>query len=289
MNTRIKVKEKEKNEGIPSTKGTDHVRFTWEDYRGEGDSEGLSRGILVFSDEMNMTGEGMGIGSIAVKKKGHTYFSARNATREVENGIIEKTFYLDTWRAWAQNGRTSPCLTRFMEYAANLYMAIPSLQSLLFLRSPLYGTLSIHPVLEQIPPVARARFRYGFTHGRIDVSCTIQSCDGDLPRVFLLNELGGDIFCRSVRNGSPAPPPSGWRAYTDHSSVLCSQHRDICFRLSDVVVGCNASFRLFWGRERTDSLRWAGFEIMIDPCNGTKEVSCSYVVHIGQCMDGDGI
>lgn len=286
MNSRIQVKDEVRSEGLPGTKGKDQVRLTWEDYRGEGDSEGLSRGILAFSGERNMTGEGMGIGSIALKKEGNSYFSARATTLAVENGVIERTFYVDAWRKWARNGRSSPYLTRFMEFAANLYMAIPLLQSLLFLRSPLYRALSIHPVLEQIPPVAKARFRYDFTNGQITVSCAIQSCGGDLPRIFILNELGGDLFCRSLCRGSIAPAPSGWRAYTDHS-VLCSRHRDICFHISDVAVKGNASFRLFWGRECTDSLRWAGFEIMIDPLDGVEEVSCSYVVHIGRCS-GEG-
>lgn len=39
-------------------------------YPGEGVSRGLARGLLVFSDDENITGEGMGIGAPAVKSQG---------------------------------------------------------------------------------------------------------------------------------------------------------------------------------------------------------------------------
>lgn len=44
-------------------------------YQGEGISKGLARGLLVYYGDCNLTGEGMGIGSIALRDHECTYFS----------------------------------------------------------------------------------------------------------------------------------------------------------------------------------------------------------------------
>jgi hypothetical protein len=36
-------------------------------YQGEGISKGLARGLLVYYGDQNLTGEGMGIGSVAIR------------------------------------------------------------------------------------------------------------------------------------------------------------------------------------------------------------------------------
>jgi hypothetical protein len=263
------------------------VSFGYHDYIGEGASEGLSRGILVFSKDRNLTGEGMGIGSIALRKCGYTYFSSNPTTRVADGGVIERRFYIDTWRKWARKGYSSAGLTRFIEFTADCYMALPWAQPVLCVQSPLIGVLSLHPVLEPISPLARADFRYSFTTKGIFVSCTIESCTGSLPRIFILNELDGDLFCRSFQHGSPAPPPPGWRTCPDHA-VLSTKEGDICFWITGISVGTGAVWRTFWGRERTDTLRWAGFEVMIDPMPGTTRIDCSYVVRFGQCTECRG-
>jgi hypothetical protein len=87
------------------------VTFHADDYIGEGASRGLSRGILVFTGGKNLTGEGMGIGSIAFRKGGCTYFPSTCLTRSSDNTITEKVFFVDTWRKWARKGRPSRYLT----------------------------------------------------------------------------------------------------------------------------------------------------------------------------------
>ena len=44
-------------------------------YEGTGRSRGLARGLLVFFGDLNLTGEGMGIGGVAVRDRTCTYFS----------------------------------------------------------------------------------------------------------------------------------------------------------------------------------------------------------------------
>jgi len=64
-------------------------------YQGEGISKGLARGLLVYYGDCNLTGEGMGIGSIALRGHECTYFS-RSCTDSTEAGVIKRTFTLDT-------------------------------------------------------------------------------------------------------------------------------------------------------------------------------------------------
>jgi hypothetical protein len=253
------------------------ISFHADDYRGEGASEGLSRGILVFSEGRNLTGEGMGIGSVAFRRKGFTYFSTRYTTQPAGDDSLERVFLLDTWRQWAVNGYPSASLTRFIEWTADCYMALPWAQPVLGIQSPLIKALSLHPFLKQVSPLGRAVFRYSFPGQEIHVSCSIESCGADLPGIFVLNELDGEIFCRSFRQGRYGPPPSGWCPCPE-DSYLSSQDGDIRFFLDCISVDVPGSWEVFWGREQTNTLRWAGFNIRIDPDPGTRKVDCSYIL-----------
>jgi hypothetical protein len=55
-----------------------------ENYPGEGLSRGLAHGLQVYYQDCNLTDEGMGIGSIAMRDHNYTYFS-RSWTDSVEN------------------------------------------------------------------------------------------------------------------------------------------------------------------------------------------------------------
>ena len=55
-----------------------------EKYPGEGISRGLARGLQVYCQDCNLTDEGMGIGSIALRDHNYTYIS-RSWTDSVEN------------------------------------------------------------------------------------------------------------------------------------------------------------------------------------------------------------
>ena len=64
-------------------------------YRGSGISHGVTRGLLVFWNDVNLTGEGMGIGSVAVREPTCTYFS-RSWDDVAEGHMIRRTFHIDT-------------------------------------------------------------------------------------------------------------------------------------------------------------------------------------------------
>lgn len=95
-----------------------------EKYPGEGISRGFARGLLVYYQDCNLTDEGMGIGSIAVRDHNYTYFS-RSWTDSVEQGMLTRTFLIDTRMIWGIHEKTSSLLTRLIEYAIRAYMRIP--------------------------------------------------------------------------------------------------------------------------------------------------------------------
>src|SRR5512137_514977 len=114
------------------------------EYSGEGISKGLARGLLVYYGDQNITGEGMGVGSIALRDQDYTYFS-RSWTDSKENGVLIRTFSLDTRMKWSIRGKPSSVLTRWIENGISAYMHLPRLQGILMLPVlPLRTLIGIH-------------------------------------------------------------------------------------------------------------------------------------------------
>jgi hypothetical protein len=147
-------------------------------YQGDGISTGLSRGILVTVNGQNIVGEGVGLGNIAARNGGYSYFSRQVTTKTPDPGTVEKRFLIETRMAWAYKGRVSYPLTRCLEFIADCYMAMPFLQFLVVLESPLKSWMSFTPVLELVNPVVTAQFTYRFNRiqeGCISINCRIRS------------------------------------------------------------------------------------------------------------------
>src|SRR5512138_3193571 len=92
-----------------------------EEYTGEGISEGLPRGLLVFLDGTNITGEGMGIGAVAVKDPGFSYFATGCTTEIIRPDIVEKTFLVDRRLLWGRGNSSSVRLTWLVERILDAY------------------------------------------------------------------------------------------------------------------------------------------------------------------------
>jgi hypothetical protein len=267
------------------------VEFVVDDcYLGEGISTGLSRGLLVTVNGKNITGEGMGLGSIAARYGGYSYFSRHVATERTGTGTVEKTFLIDTRMAWAYRGTVSYSLTRCLEFIADCYMAMPSLQFLVALESPLKSRLAFAPFLEPVAPLVTARFTYRTDKerdGRVSITCRITSHNGPHPELFILNELGAASFTHSLTGGEPGSPPSGWRRFPDgRRAALYSPESRLAFSVIPGSVVSDADTALFWGRESTENLHWAGYEIRVRPrTRDTRTVSCSYEIELKE-MEG---
>ena len=91
--------------------------------------------------------------------------------------------------------------------------------------------------------------------------------------VCLLNELSAEWFTGSVRNGEVGPPPPGWEAIDPHDppAHLYDPVHGLRFTITAPSVSPPVPTRLFWGRERTGDLCWAGFCLELGPLDALQE------------------
>lgn len=234
--------------------------------------------MLVLLDKKNITGEGMGIGAIALKGPRFFCFSRTCTTREVRPGVIEKTFLIDSRLLWGRGNAPSVPVTLVLQRIAEWYMRWSVLQPLLRFSSPARITLGLRSFFEIIPPVAEARFTYRIDGDKVEVSCSIRSLGERFTSIVILNELAADTFTHAFSGGHVTPPPSGWLQF-EPGCDLYDPVRGLRFSISYTDPDQSVPGKLFWGREYTKELRWAGFGIEIPGNEGSDEpLSCSYEV-----------
>jgi len=242
-------------------------------YAGEGKSQGLARGLLVYFGDRNITGEGMGIGSIALRDREYTCFS-RSWTDSEEDGILRRTFTLDTRMRWGIRGKPSSLLTRWIESGTSAYMLLPRLQRIIMLPVfPLRTLLGIHPLFETIPSRGTVTLTYRVTGHHVEVYAEIHVPIGPQDTLCLLNEVSAAWFTAGWDGKQPAAPPPGWeRLRPDQLPVsLVDPVHGIRFFMDQPSVSPPVPFTVFRGREHTGDLCWAGFCIELGPRDGSQE------------------
>jgi len=242
------------------------------EYRGDGISAGLARGLLVWSGSEDLTGEGMGIGSVGVRFPGFTCFSRTCTDRSGADGVITRTFLVDTRMSWSIFGKVSPWLTRSIESGIDAYMHLPGLQRLLMAPvMPLRTLLRIHPLFETIPVCAEIMLTYQVTGTAVDITARIRQIDDSIGTVCLLNELSADCFSDAWCGGMNCTPPPGWEELSGRESAVSLFDPVHHIRFSLISVSTSPSSmqpRVFWGRERGRDLCWAGFAIEVGGHDG---------------------
>lgn len=261
------------------------ISFITDDtFRGEGASDGLSRGLLAFFDSHNITQEGMGIGAIALRTDKFTYFSNTCKTEVIDSTKIAKTFLINKRLMKSFLGRPSEMLTWLYQKATNLYMALPLLQNILLSfsgRISNYTKTTTH--FEDIEPAGEAEVVYLINKNIVSVNCNIM-LSGRLPcKVYILNELGADFFHAGLVGKIVSPPPSGWQRLPKimpTPSFYNAQH-NVQFLVSNLISQHNVPIDIFWGREKTEHLCWAGFDFELD-CSQIKSqtINCNYTVEL---------
>ena len=243
-------------------------------YQGEGISKGLARGLLMYYGDQNLTGEGMGIGSIAIRDHECTYFS-RSCTDSTEAGVIKRTFTLDTRMRWSIRGKPSNLLTRWIEHGISAYMQLPWFQSSIMLPvSPLSTLLGIHPLFETIPSRGKVTFAYRVTGNTVEVQVEMNTPVRSQDTVCLLNELSAAWFTAGWDGERPVSPPPGWEKVTSAQlpvSLVDPEH-GIRFFMGRPSVNPPVPLSIYRGREHTGDVCWAGFCIELGPFDGSQEL-----------------
>ncbi len=242
------------------------------EYAGDGISRGLARGLLVYDGDRNITGEGMGIGSIALRDGEYTYFS-RSWTDVQEDGVLRRTFVLDTRMMWGIRGEPSPVLTRWIENGISAYMRLPRIQSIIMLPvHPIRTLAGLHPHFEAVPPRGTVTFTYRVSGRQVDVLVETSDLPGPRDTLCLLNELSAARFTAGWDGKRPAAPPPGWeRVSGDRLPVsLVDPLQGIRFWMDRPSASPDMPLTVFYGREQTGDLCWAGFCIELGPPDGVR-------------------
>jgi hypothetical protein len=235
-------------------------------YPGEGISRGLARGLLVYYGDCHLTGEGMGLGSVALRDREYTYFS-RSWKDSDEKGILRRTFTLDTRMKWSIGGIPSRLLTRGIESGISAYMQFPMFQRFLLLPvHPIRSLLGIHPLFETVPSRGDITFTYQVTGNHVKVHADFNVPVRKESTLCLLNELSAAWFTAGWEGERAASPPPGWEKVSpDELPVsLVDPVHGIRFCMGKPSVVPEVPVALYRGRELNGDHCWAGFCIQLD-------------------------
>jgi hypothetical protein len=236
-------------------------------YVGEGISAGLVRGLMVKHDGKNITREGMGIGSLALRKDGYTYFAGTSVTANNGRGAIQKKYYYDRRLVWTVFGMPSLFITRFSEGTTDIYMKNVILQKTIMNPSWLQAAkkmLRIGTIFEKTKPIARADAGFHVKGGRAKINFNLVSFEGPLERVYAMNELGAQHFNCAYAGGVESGLPAGWERI-DKGQVPVLKNRESGDTFYCEGFKCDKSAgESYWGSEISADLCWAGFEYVMD-------------------------
>jgi hypothetical protein len=246
------------------------------DFKGEGISAGLQRGLLIDFAESCLVQEGMGLGAPAIKTKTGTYFSTTSILTNISPNVYIKEFTIDSELLWkifgsdSEQKETPRLLTTFINKLNDLYKKAPYIQkSLLKLGIVSRDFFCAKSRPTKIGSLGKIRFKYKIlknsVHIWVDVS-DIMNMNGErISKICILNELGGDFFDARKLNSHIFKPPAGWVKIEEvNPPILHSKELGIDFSLKIINNTPNLKYELVYGREKISNFCWAGFDIEID-------------------------
>lgn len=230
------------------------------DYKGNGVSKGLQRGLLVYDGDILLLEEGMGLGACSLQTGGYTYFTSIKSI-ERATGSFDVVCIIDKRLEWKVFGIKSTYFTRILEYiATKIYMKHENRQNkLLKLGGLLQKLFKAKTYFVEVPVQGEIRIAYelGDNEILVDLSCETEK---EKIKLFVMNELGGSIFDKSFIRGEQSVAPTGWQK-TDGQCELYSHDHSIAFTMVERNVPDNVQSTLYWGRELViNNYCWAGFE-----------------------------
>jgi len=260
------------------------VFFRDDGYQGMGLSKGLARGLQVMVDGVDLTQEGMGLGTIAIRSRGNTYFARQGQATWIDGQQLHLDYLIDTVHVSSRRGQeaASPLLTRIRELGVVLYRRLPALQPVM-LQAGVKARrgLGIESAFVPVAPLARAQFQFRFEPQRIEVGVHFNALAEEIDEIFIMNELGADFFDCGWQAGSLVKPPSGWEVLEDTERLpfLSSSSQQLRYSLAEITVNPDVPFQVCWGREQLADLCWAGFTIEIKPVvSPISGLTCRYAL-----------
>jgi hypothetical protein len=239
---------------------------------------GIPRGLMVQMDGTNITQESLGLGAVAMIRKGLTYFPSDSSTI-TQGTTITKRFPIGSALIFDSPVMPLSSMMPFYWLVAKTYMLLPSFQDrLLHLRGWFFSKFQVRPVLRKNEPLAMAEVTYHPRADAVEVKCSISSAKGPLPEIFVMNETGADYFDASMREGEVGKAPSGWCELPLHlpSPALWDPRTRTAFLIDRIECDQAMEVGLFWGREKAKDLCWAGFEVKLRNVGKLSQVKLRY-------------
>jgi hypothetical protein len=202
----------------------------------------------------------MGLGACAFQTDGYTHFTSIKSIKKA-GGSIEVICSIDMKLELKILGTNSKVFTRAQEFmGTNIYMKHEKRQEqLLRLGALLRKVFNVKVCFVKVPPMGEVRIRYELGNNEIavDLSCETEKTG---CKLFVMNELGGSIFDKSIVGGELSASPSGWQKMVSACELYSSAH-SLAFTILEKQVPDNVRSKLYWGREHiVNSCCWAGFE-----------------------------
>ncbi|MEI6101860.1 MAG: hypothetical protein WCP73_08485, partial [Eubacteriales bacterium] len=231
-----------------------------QEYKGNGVSQGLNRGLLVYANDRLIVEEGMGLGACAVRTGGYTYFTSVRSIQKT-GALIEVVCSIDLTQEVTVWGIKSKLIPKAQEYIVSaIYMKHKKTQKpILALWAFSRMIFRVQSRFVKVPQLGEVRIVYspGSSEVRIDVSCSMEK---PMSRFFVMNELGGSIFSKSIVDGRLSDPPCGWQKM-DGPCELYSKDHSLAFTMEEKHIPEDVQSSLYWGREKVaGNCCWAGFE-----------------------------
>lgn len=252
------------------------------DYRGMGVSTGLARGLQVKVQGMDLTQEGMGLGAVAIRAQGKTYFARDHQVTQAAPQRLVQDCLIDAVHLSGTDGRCDRLINQARESLSSLYRLAPPLQTpFLQAGAVLRDILGIKSRFHPVEPQAQARFHFQLHPWRVDVRCEFRALAEPPQELYIMNELGADFFTSAWHSGQNTRAPLGWQVCPDNGNLpfLYSPRTGSRYSLRDIQVSGDLPFKVCWGREKTEELCWAGFTIRVHPARKrVTDLVCSYSI-----------
>lgn len=230
----------------------------------------LQKGLILFYNDRELAGEGIGLGVPAVRYKDRTYFSGLSTLKfEKKNGhvLAVKKFSLNlTTERSLRNVRLETKTTRRIRRSFDrLYMDHRHLR--LIASEKILGVFGVKRVFEQTKPVANVTVTYNIKPPHIRTTAEFNIFQrADLQKIYLLNEQGSAHFRKYHDSGGMVlfdEDIGAWETVDASWACFHSVENRVGFRLwkhKDAI--------LHRGREFLDGmLDWVGLDYEADPGN----------------------
>jgi len=230
----------------------------------------LQKGLILFVNERELAGEGIGLGVPAVRYKDRTYFSGSSTlkfeqTHSYATAVKRFTLNLTTERT-LRNVKLETKITRKIRRSFDkLYMDHRQLR--LFASENMLGLLGIRRVFAETKPVANVTVTYSIEPPHIRTEAEFNLLQrADLQKIYLLNEQGSTHFGKYHDSRGMIlfdEDIGAWETVDASWACIHSVEDRVGFRLwkqKDAI--------LHRGREFLDGLLdWVGLDYEVDPGN----------------------